>query len=374
VKRISIKQRVIFSGRGNWKLACGAVIAQAPNGDLLCGWLSGSDREPAADNCVLMSRSMDLGQNWGEPFVFLPAREMASALTALYQAGDGKLVAFAARWPHEKDYTEWHYFRMESADSGRSWGTPQPMILHGNHASVGGPVELANGQLLFPASFFEERPKPLVAAAQRLCEAASEEEALAMPAEEGKRSGGTFAAHLHGCSVFISGDGTGKALTEYGRIANRPLGLLEPTCVQLRDGRIVMLMRAEWGGFLWRAESHDAGRTWTPAWETDIPNPSSAVHLVRLADTRIALLHNATGRKGECSLRSPLSIWVSDDELETWSIREDVIASSGNYRPADWAEGLDWLAYPHGIVTGDRLVFVYDRNRREVIFVEVEIA
>lgn len=28
--------------------------------------------------------------------------------------------------------------------------------------------------------------------------------------------------------------------------------------------RLVLLMRAEWGGFLWRSDSYDGGRTWSP--------------------------------------------------------------------------------------------------------------
>ena len=143
--------------------------------------------------------------------------------------------------------------------------------------------------------------------------------------------------------------------------------------MQLRDGRVVMLTRAEWGGYLWRSESRDNGRTWTDAWQTDIPNPSTCLSLVRLADSRIAMIHNATGEKGVRGIRNPMSIWISDDEMDTWSIRDDIIASADNYRPDGWAKGLDQLAYPDGILLDSRLVFVYDRNRRDIIFVEVDI-
>ena len=149
-------------------------------------------------------------------------------------------------------------------------------------------------------------------------------------------------------------------MVEYGHIANRPLGLLEPTCVRLKDGRVVMLMRAEWGGSLWRAESKDNGRTWTEAWETGIPNPSSKAHLVRLPHGRIALLHNATGQRGVWGRRDPLSIWISDDEMKSWAIQEDVLHGG-------------MLAYPNGMVLDGRLVFAYDRNRRQAWFVEVEL-
>jgi len=47
-----------------YRLACGAAVAEMPNGDLLCWWLSGSDNEPATDNNVLASRSTDMGETW----------------------------------------------------------------------------------------------------------------------------------------------------------------------------------------------------------------------------------------------------------------------------------------------------------------------
>ena len=372
--RIVVKQHTVFSGRGPLKLACSPIVRQVPNGDLLCYWLTGSDAEPAYDNCVVMSRSTDAGRTWSDPDVLLPAGDMATSLTSMHATTDRRLIAFWAQWPHEKGYTEWHYFRMESRDSGHTWSESCPLVLHDNHITLLSPLQLANGEYLFPACFYDRRPKPLVAPVTELCDASSEEEALAMPAVQGQVRGGKCSTHLIGCSVVIASDENATDLNEHGYIANRPLGLLEPTCVQLRDGRVVMFMRAEFGGFLWRAESSDNSRTWTPAWETDIPDPSSLPFVLRLADGRIALIHNAAGTKGTWGPRNPLSIWVSDDELESWAIREDVIATSGNYRPDDWADGPDKLAYPSGLVLEDRFVFVYDRNRREVMFVEVEFA
>ena len=55
-----------------------------------------------------------------------------------------------------------------------------------------------------------------------------------------------------------------------------------------------------------------------------------------------------------------MSIWISDDETESWSIREDVLHGG-------------MLAYPNGMVLDGKLVFAYDRDRRQAWFVEVEI-
>jgi len=249
--RIRVRQRVVWSGRGKLKLACGALITKAPGGDLLCAWLSGADQEPASDNCMLLARSKDNGRTWSEPTQWIsPENGMAALATALYSTPHGRMVAFGAHWPSEKGYTELYFFRIESGDAGRTWSKREPIVVHGNHAILHHPIRLANGEMLFPTSIFDRRPKPLIGPVERLAFAANEEEALAIPAAPGERSGGKFSHYLHGCASFISSDAGATRLVEHGRISNRPLGLLEPYCIQLREGRVAMLMRAEWGGFL----------------------------------------------------------------------------------------------------------------------------
>jgi hypothetical protein len=366
--QITVREYTIFDGNVGWehagvtyRLACGASIVQAPNGDLLCWWLSGSGTEPATDNNVLISRSCDKGKSWGEPSIWIPAGEMAAAVTSVYATSDGRLIAFGAHWPSEKRYTVWHYFRIESKDNGHNWSAPTRLVLHNEHIAFGRPIRLANGELLFAASFFDKRPQPLTASVQALLKVQSEVEALALSGSREGRHDDKFWTHRHGCSVLISPDEDAREFKEYGYIANRPLGLLEPSCLQLKDGRIVMLMRAELAGYLWRSESRDNGRTWTPAWQTDIPNPTSAIHLLRLANGRIALLHNACGQAGKMIQRDPLSLWISDDEMDSWAIKADLLHGG-------------WLAYPAGMILDERLVFTYDRNRRQARFVEVDIA
>lgn len=365
---IQVHETVVFDGNVGWKhdgityrLACGARIAAMPNGDLLCWWLSGSDSEPARDNNVLVSRSTDGGATWSEPSILVPAGEHAGALGIMHVTPQGKVIAFGAHWPSELEYTTWHYFRMESTDNGHTWSTPESFaVREAENIMFDTPIKLQNGEYLFPASFFEKRPRPLVASVRDLAHAATEAEALALPADPNTVPD-KFARYLHGCSAITTRDPELRDLVEHEGIRNRPLGLLESTVVQLNDGRIVMLMRAEYGGFLWRAESSDNGRTWTDAWQTDIPNPTSLAMLIRLPDGRIALLHNATGGVvGERAVRDPLSIWLSDDEMESWSVKADVITGGQ-------------LAYPCPLIVNNKLVFSYDHNRREARFVDVEL-
>ena len=181
------------------------------------------------------------------------------------------------------------------------------------------------------------------------------------PRQEGEADPDKFATHLH-CSYVFE---TNEELSEFkmlGGVSNRPLGLLEPAIIELKSGRLVMLLRAEFGGFLWRTDSDDGGKTWCPAYQTDIKNPTTLATITRLPDGRIALFHNDNGGVvGKNAVRDPLSIWISDDEMESWYIKENV-ATGGNF------------SYPSPLILDNgKLVFTYDLNRRQTVFVEVEI-
>ncbi|MCF7855322.1 MAG: glycoside hydrolase [Candidatus Pacebacteria bacterium] len=373
---IHITQRVVFNGWRNYKLAVGGSLHQAPNGDLLCFWLSGSNGEPAADNGMLLARSTDAGRTWSEPTEWVCAGDEAAAVKLMHTTDDGRLIAFGNWWPYEKSYTVQRYFRIESKDAGRTWSEPWPFqVRESQNISLAGPVtQLDNGDYIFPTTFFEKRRTPLTGAPEALALAEDETAAASLPpAPPGHEAPEKFGTHLYGCSVFIASEDDLSDMQEHGQISNRPLGLLEPSLIQLKDGRIVMLMRAEWGGFLWRTESHDAGRTWTKARETDIPNPSNKARLARLADGRIALIHNASGgQRGRRGPRSPLSIWISDDEMDTWNLKVD-IATRTPLPSGQWRAGPDMLSYPCPLVLGGKLFFGYDRNRREVVFAECNI-
>ena len=366
---IGTVETVVFDGNAGWvhegvtyRLACAVNIVEAGNGDLLVTWLSGSDKEPAPDNCVLMARSKDGGQTWSEPRVFIPAGENAAHITNLYRAADGTLVALGAHWPAEDEYTTWYYFRMISDDHGEMWSDAEPFTLLENRASLGRRIKLDDGAWLFPGTCFQKRDTPLHGSLEAIAETADEAQARNLAEHYAEPNLNKFSRFIHGCIGFRASDDLANELTPSGRIDNRPLGLIEPSAVQLKGGTVLMLMRAEWGGFLWVSRSSDRGLTWTPAEPTDIPNPSSMAQLLRLRDGRIALFHNPTGGEvGKRGPRDPLEMWISDDEAQSWSGKH-VIASGGR------------CAYPHAIEIADgRILVAYDRDRRGVRLVRIDL-
>lgn len=366
---INTMETVVFDGNTGWthqevtyRLACAVNIVEAGNGDLLVTWLSGSDKEPSPDNCVLMARSTNNGKTWSQPQVLIPAGKNAAHITNLYRSSDDTLMALGAYWPAEDEYTTWYYFRMTSDDHGHTWTDPKPFTLLNNRASLGRRIPLNGGTWLFPGTCFQERDVPLHGSIEAIAAAEDETQAVLLADRYDEPNTNKFSRFLHGCLAFSTGDDQASILEPSSRINNRPLGLIEPSAVQLTDGTIAMLMRAEWGGFLWESRSKDLGKTWSPADQTDIPNPSSMAQLLRLTDGRIALFHNPTGGEvGQRGPRNPLELWISNDEMRTWS-EKTVIAHGGR------------CAYPHAIESMDGQILVaYDRDRRGVRLVRIDL-
>jgi hypothetical protein len=145
----------------------------------------------------------------------------------------------------------------------------------------------------------------------------------------------------------------------------RYFGWAEPSIVELADGTIKMIIRADrLGGVLYAAESTDGGKTWPEkAVKTDIPNPGSKATLYSLGGDRVALVHNPNPKH-----RSPLSLWISFDGMKTWPYRRVLVAES-----VDGPKGR--LNYPEGFVSKDRkwLHLVFDNNRHQAVYVGAKL-
>ncbi len=121
---------------------------------------------------------------------------------------------------------------------------------------------------------------------------------------------------------------------------------LHPTIIQRRDGSLLAYLRPADHLRIARTESTDHGRTWTPAVDTDLPNPHAAVDMVKLRDGRVVLVFNNSP-----DARTPLTLALSEDEGETWPHRRDLIAEPGcefSY-PAiiEDADGVLHVTYTH---------------------------
>ena len=92
-------------------------------------------------------------------------------------------------------------------------------------------------------------------------------------------------------------------------------GNVQPSVVRRRDGSLVAYFRDN-GPAPKRvliSESKDEGITWSPATDSEIPNPGSGLEAIVLRDGAWALIYNDTERE-----RHSLAVALSDDEGRTW--------------------------------------------------------
>ena len=101
-------------------------------------------------------------------------------------------------------------------------------------------------------------------------------------------------------------------------------GGVEPVIIQLKDGRVWMLIRTQLGRF-YESFSED-GATWSPPSPSGLINSDSPAGLVRLPDERIVLFWNKCLRYPYAhGGRHVLHAAVSDDEGEIWRGHREVL-------------------------------------------------
>lgn len=104
-------------------------------------------------------------------------------------------------------------------------------------------------------------------------------------------------------------------------------GAMEGHVEELRDGRLLMVMRTQLGA-VFKATSADGGNSWSKAQTTGLRAPESCPELVRTPDGRLMLIWNNSeydpGFRSHYGKRSPLSIALSEDEGETFRHAGDI--------------------------------------------------
>jgi sialidase-1 len=100
-------------------------------------------------------------------------------------------------------------------------------------------------------------------------------------------------------------------------------GAHEPTIVELRDGRLLCLLRTTQKS-IFKSYSEDKGMHWSVPSPTELPAPDSPPLLRRIPSTGDLLLlwnHVASDRN---SPRTPLTAAISRDEGESWEHLRDI--------------------------------------------------
>ena len=317
----------VYKGAPPDHCVCDQALRRMPNGEWAVIFMTGGDHEPRKANYIAQCRSTDHGKTWSKKQTVLRFKHKACLLSEAYVAGDQLRVHVTT---HGGFFQDWRNYLLVSRDSGKAWDKPAPFMPMPRRAFIRNLYVSTWGEWFLPFQSYDTVPDPAVS-----------------PLRDGShrqaRNG-----------VLISSD-QGKTWTKSADIG--PIrGWAENNVVELRDGRLVMLIRADGTGRLARSESKDRGRTWSPPRRTSIANPGSKFRLHRLSTGRIILIHNSSGKPG---LRNPLALWASDDDMKTWPHKRVLIDFPGQ------------LQYPDGFVDekAGTVHFAFDYNRHDLIYV-----
>jgi len=326
---------LVYKGYPPNHTCCDQALRILPSGEWIVVFMTGGGTEPELANHIRLCRSQDQGMIWGDPEVVLQYDNKACLLSEVIV--DGETVTVFVQ-THGGRFENWENYVIRSSDACSTWTEPEPFAPFPRRTFVRNLCVASWGEWLLPFQTYDTR-----------------EDASPSPLEDG-----SWETPLNG--ILISDD-RGRSWETSDRIPGRLCA--ENNVVERRDGSLVMLIRADGTGCLRRSESTNRGRTWSSPQPTDIPNPGSKFRLHRLSDRRIVLVHNpnpATSHPNSkwsagCN-RNPLALWVSDDDMRTWSYKRTLTDFPG------------MLAYPDGVVDeGEEYVhFAFDYNRHDVIY------
>ncbi len=279
----------------------------------------------------------DEGQTWSEPRPLFTDQESikVSNERALFRTRDGVIIAaymnLAERhWTWSDDLGDapgarLPTYAMRSLDDGKTWQDIQK--LHDDWSgAVRDMIQTEDGRVIFTA--------------------------MKMRHDPGRHSVLTYSSTNDGQTWKASN------LIDLGGAGHHG-GVTEPTLTQLRDGRLWMLIRTNWGEF-WSAYSSDGGQFWRVIQPSGIPASSAPGLLKRLDSGRLLLTWNRPfpDGKSEWPLRGGDNLWsatpvsnhreelslaLSDDDGQTWTTPAVIAHRHDTIKPG----GARWLAYPY---------------------------
>jgi sialidase-1 len=296
------------------------------DGSLLAAWAdfyAGSrDDAPAR---ISASVSADGGRTWAPRFTLQENTGGTNVMSVtLLRSRTGDVLFF---YLQKNSRTDLKAYVRRSTDDARTWGPPvvvtaDPGYHVMNNARV---IQLRSGRLLAP---------------------------VATSREVWTRNDDFRTA------VYLSDD-DGRTWRRSRSLLSAPKrGAMEPGLIELRDGRVMQIIRTQ-TGFIWRSFSSDGGGTWTDAAAWDIESPESPATLVRMpGDGDWLLVWNPTVAWGDPAktvlganhggARTPLAAMVSRDEGRTWSRPRNVEGSPAStyaYTSVTFHEGRALLTY-----------------------------
>ncbi len=276
VKPVRAKKQFIFENSPSFQSCHASTLALTSDDQLHAAWFGGSGE--GQPDVAIWGASYRSGL-WSEPRRLASEEGLPHWNPVLFTTPEDRLYLFykvGHTIPH------WQTRIMSSVDQGASWTSARELVA----GDVGGrgpvrsrPIILSDGHWLAPASL------------------------------EGK--------NWH-CFVDRSADqGRSWQASAPIRLDSPPQGkgTIQPTLWESRPGHVHMLMRSS-ERRVYRSDSNDGGRTWSPAHPTSLPNNNSGIDVAQWSDGSLFLAYNPVAENW--GARTPLVLALSTDNGGSW--------------------------------------------------------
>lgn len=298
-------------------------IEVTSSGKLYATWYSGGVTE-GPENYVVLSESIDNGDNWKETWIIDPPGKVRAYDPTLWIDPLGRLWWFWAQCYSREDLNisdgRNGVWAVVADNPDRPEWSPPFRIANG--IMMNKPTVLANGDWAFPTAVWKDHggaPCPTWLLDERLS------------------------------NIVVSSD-QGKTFSRRGGADVPCRHFDEHMIVELNDGRLWMLVRTFYG--IGQSFSRDGGASWTPGCDSLLGGPGSRFFMRRLRSGRLLLVnHTVDVERPTC--RKNLRAYLSDDDGKSWQ---------GGLM-IDEREG---VSYPDGAQDKEGIIrIIYDRNRYE---------
>lgn len=259
-----------------------STVVEHEPGKLMAAWFGG-DAE-GAKNVEVWASTFD-GKKWSDVVVIGREPDQPCWNPVLFKSAKGTLYFWYKAGPSPE---RWTGYARKSADGGKTWSPPEMMPAGFWGPVRAKPIQLANGTIL----------------------------------------AGTSVESYRNWTPFV--DRSADDGATWTRSSPFPFpgkfGQIQPALFLTKDGHIVALMRSRDPRKVCRAVSKDGGVTFSPAEETELPNPSTGLDVVKTGQGDLFLIYNHTPVG-----RTPLSLARSTDDGKSWMKVVDLESELGEF-------------------------------------------
>jgi len=341
----------------------GSSIVACPNGDFLVCWFHGSGERQANDVQIQGARLAKNAKSWSPVFIMADTPSLPDCNPVLFIDAKERLWLFwivvqANRWEHS--ILKYRISENYQQATEPVWDWQDVILLQPGEAFA---QEIKKGfAALVPGEPMWAEYAPAY------------HEMIIKAADDSRKNQTGWMTRIHPIALAsgrmllpLYSDGYNVSLVaisdDLGQSwrASRPMvgfGPIQPTLAVKKNGELVAYCRDSGDApfRVLKSISTDAGETWSPTVDTDIPNPGSSLEVIVLQNGYWLMVLNDT-EDG----RHQLAVWLSDDEGATWKWKRYV---------GDSEQTPQYFAYPSMIQSRDgsiHLTYTYNQNDLKTI-------